>query len=81
MFTGAVYHHGVSSDFCHAASSHHTGRSLYRHHGEGKYMKHFIPRNLNNLHTHLKTLIRIYDSVLVGLARHRKLRPVVQLPI
>lgn len=51
MLTGAVYHHDVPSDVGHAASSHHAGRSLYRHHGEGKYMKHFIPKNQNSVHT------------------------------
>lgn len=51
MLTGAVYHHGVPPDVCHTASSHHTGGSLYRHHGEGNYMKHFISKNQNNVHT------------------------------
>ncbi len=36
MLTGAVYHHGVPSGVSHTASSHHTGGSLHRHHGEGK---------------------------------------------
>ncbi len=36
LLTGAVYHHGVPSGVSHTASSHHTGGSLHRHHGEGK---------------------------------------------
>lgn len=68
---------GLPAHVCHPAPSHHTGYAVHRNHGEGSR------RFFQALVTYQSVCImwECLFVVLVGVGRHGKLRPMVQLQV